>query len=136
MLIRGTSKCEWYDFGQTKTFASKVILMNMKVSQFGRANLTAGEHHYNFECVLPPSLPASFEAKLGSNCYEIEAKMRSPKAIDETCNVFFTVAQIKDLNIDTKMRNSIHVTKKSKFWRAFNDESENSTNRLGGWRVA
>lgn len=120
LLIRGTSKCKWRKLYENERkedfFSSRVILVEKCVTLRTKSTMKAGKHRFIFECVLPPELPASFEAKWGSVRYKIEVKMDIPMAIDEFRKIFFNITRKKDLNDDPNMRKVIHSIREKEFW--------------------
>lgn len=62
--------------------------------------IAAGSYQYNFQAVLPPLLPTSFEAKHGSIRYLINVVIDRPWKFDLTYKVAFTVLKQLDLNYE------------------------------------
>lgn len=62
--------------------------------------IAAGAYQYNFQAVLPPLLPTSFEAKHGSIRYLINVVIDRPWKFDLTYKVAFTVLKQLDLNYE------------------------------------
>lgn len=62
--------------------------------------IAPGSYQYNFQAVLPPLLPTSFEAKHGSIRYLINVVIDRPWKFDLTYKVAFTVLKQLDLNYE------------------------------------
>lgn len=62
--------------------------------------MSPGAYQYNFQAVLPPLLPTSFEAKHGSIRYLINVVVDRPWKFDLTYKVAFTVLKQLDLNYE------------------------------------
>lgn len=62
--------------------------------------IAPGAYQYNFQAVLPPLLPTSFEAKHGSIRYLINVVIDRPWKFDLTYKVAFTVIKQLDLNYE------------------------------------
>lgn len=62
--------------------------------------IAPGAYQYNFQAVLPPLLPTSFEAKHGSIRYLIDVVIDRPWKFDLTYKVAFTVLKQLDLNYE------------------------------------
>lgn len=62
--------------------------------------ISPGSYQYNFQAVLPPLLPTSFEAKHGSIRYLINVVIDRPWKFDLTYKVAFTVLKQLDLNYE------------------------------------
>ena len=62
--------------------------------------VASGTYQYNFQAVLPPLLPTSFEAKHGSIRYLINVVIDRPWKFDLTYKVAFTVIKQLDLNYE------------------------------------
>ena len=64
------------------------------------AELDGGTHRFSFSFYLPPSIPSSFEGKLGYVRYTAEAKMVRPWKFDHVTRSAFTVISLVDLNLE------------------------------------
>lgn len=76
--------------------------------------IAPGAYQYNFQAVLPPLLPTSFEAKHGSIRYLINVVIDRPWKFDLTFKVAFTVLKQLDLNYENpalKIPTKIEVIK-------------------------
>lgn len=62
--------------------------------------IEAGFYQFNFQAILPPLLPTSFEAKHGSIRYLINVVIDRPWKFDLTYKVAFTVLKQLDLNYE------------------------------------
>lgn len=69
--------------------------------------MAAGIYRYDFEYLLPPNIPASFEASYGEIRYYIEAKLDIPWAFDKEFIEEITVVRFNDLNLFPDLRNPI-----------------------------
>lgn len=63
-------------------------------------DIAAGTYQYNFQAILPPLLPTSFEAKHGSIRYLVTVVIDRPWKFDLTYKVAFTVLKQLDLNYE------------------------------------
>lgn len=62
--------------------------------------IAPGAYQFNFQAILPPLLPTSFEAKHGSIRYLINVVIDRPWKFDLTYKVAFTVIKQLDLNYE------------------------------------
>lgn len=89
---------------ETIQFTGEDIYLSQRNYLFGAPGADAvevpsGIHLYDFECQLPPQLPASFEASHGHIRYKIEAVLDVPWGFDKECKIQFTVIRNDDLNL-------------------------------------
>lgn len=88
---------------RTVYYEGKDIYLNGRNYLFGyhgasSSEIAGGTHRYDFECQLPPQLPASFSSSLGEIVYTVEACLDIPWRFDREFKVQFTVVRIDDLN--------------------------------------
>lgn len=77
------------------------MIQSINISFVGnQIEIAPGTYQYNFQAVLPPMLPTSFEAKHGSIRYLINAVIDRPWKFDLTYKVAFTVIKQLDLNYE------------------------------------
>jgi Arrestin (or S-antigen), N-terminal domain/Arrestin (or S-antigen), C-terminal domain len=108
--VYGAAHCDWTENApervgsgedrrtQTKTtfFEGNEVYLNSKNFLFGSeggnaVEMPSGVHRYNFECQLPPQLPASCEASHGNIRYSVQAVLDAPWKIDKEFKRQFTV---------------------------------------------
>ena len=85
-------------------YEGKEVYINTKTYLFGSdggdsIEVQAGTHRYEFECQLPPFIPASFVAKRGQIRYHIETSLDVPWGFDKEFKFPFTVIRVEDLNL-------------------------------------
>lgn len=71
--------------------------------------LEAGEHSYPFSCVLPPTLPSSFEGEFGHVRYTIKVTLDRPWKFDQDTKMAFTVISPLDLNQNARLKVCIYI---------------------------
>lgn len=70
--------------------------------------LETGEHSYPFSCVLPPTLPSSFEGEFGHVRYTIKVTLDRPWKFDQDTKMAFTVISPLDLNQNARLKVCIY----------------------------
>lgn len=65
--------------------------------------LPIGNHVYPFTCVLPPTLPSSFEGDYGHVRYTIKVILDRPWKFDQEIKAAFTVISPLDLNVNPSL---------------------------------
>lgn len=122
-VVYGAAKCHWTEtkretqgtgenrrtVTRTISFDGKEVYLNTRTYLFGyksadAVEVTSGTHRYDFECLLPPQLPASFEASHGSIRYHVEAVLDVPWSFDKEFELQFTVARNDDLNFQPYLK--------------------------------
>ncbi|XP_077296197.1 arrestin domain-containing protein 3 [Arctopsyche grandis] len=74
-----------------------------------------GTHSYPFTCVLPPTLPSSFEGEFGFVRYTVKVTLDRPWKFDQETKMAFTVTSHLDLNSLPEYRNPIHMQMEKSF---------------------
>lgn len=74
--------------------------MTRKYVSGNQIEIAPGSYQYNFQALLPPMLPTSFEAKHGSIRYLVNVVIDRPWKFDLTYKVAFTVLKQLDLNYE------------------------------------
>lgn len=72
--------------------------------------LPSGKHIYPFTCVLPPTLPSSFEGQYGYVRYTVKVILDRPWKFDQETKVAFTVLSPYDLNMNPGLKDSVRIT--------------------------
>lgn len=109
MVIKGKAECDWKktksNGNRTESvhYYGREVYLNSVTYLFGSsgANSTeipAGAYSYNFEFLLPDSLPYSMEGKKGSIRYKAEATLDIPWGFDYESQNCFTVVRYDDFN--------------------------------------
>lgn len=88
----------------TTTFTGREDYLNQTTYLFGSQSgktleLPAGVTTYSFACVLPESLPSSFEGKYGQIRYNVKTVVDRPWKADKEFRLSFTVIKSEDLNL-------------------------------------
>lgn len=110
MIVKGKAESDWLETrgsgGSQRNvhFTGKEIYLNsvtyLAGSENGKAiKIPIGVHTYNFECLLPESLPYSLEGKNGFIRYKVEAILDIPWGLDYKIRKPFKVARYDDLNL-------------------------------------
>jgi hypothetical protein len=110
----GAAITKWYETEKRETSDGKTEEEQKEVSGkeeyfqisyylLGGANaseteLPAGTHSYPFSCVLPPTLPSSFEGEHGHVRYTVTVTLDRPWKFDQETKMAFTVISPVDLN--------------------------------------
>lgn len=66
--------------------------------------LPVGQHVYPFTCVLPPTLPSSFEGEYGYIRYTVKVTLDRPWKFDQEVKSAFTVISNVDLNVNVGLK--------------------------------
>lgn len=112
MVIQGKAECQWYEIqrirqrGTPTHFFGKETYLDSVTYLFGSAHgdpleIPAGAHAYNFEFLLPESLPYSIEGRKGFIRYLVEATLEIPLAFDLESKKPIKVVRHDDLNLIT-----------------------------------
>ncbi|GJQ68172.1 hypothetical protein Trydic_g10736 [Trypoxylus dichotomus] len=72
--------------------------------------LPAGNHIFPFTCVLPPTLPSSFEGQYGHIRYTVKVVLDRPWKFDQETKAAFTVLSPFDLNTNTSLKEPVKIT--------------------------
>ncbi|XP_055327009.1 arrestin domain-containing protein 2-like [Sitodiplosis mosellana] len=112
--IQGTAHAQWREGTDenSKTFTGDEDYLNERTyfvnrSTFyagGETRLLAGSYTYNFQCMLPPDLPSSFEGEFGYIRYCTRVVIDIPLLPDQTFEQLFTVIKAVNLNADPALR--------------------------------
>lgn len=70
----------------------------------GELELPIGTHIYPFTCLLPPTLPSSFEGEFGHVRYTVKVKLDRPWKFDHETKAAFTVLSPLDLNANPRLK--------------------------------
>jgi len=81
-----------------------LCLENINILNLGSdQTLSAGEHVYPFNYVLPVNLPSSFEGDYGHVRYSVKVVIDRPWKFDHEAKAIFTVVNPVDLNADPNL---------------------------------
>ncbi|KRT81933.1 hypothetical protein AMK59_5013 [Oryctes borbonicus] len=72
--------------------------------------LPSGKHIYPFTCVLPPTLPSSFEGQYGHVRYTVKVVLDRPWKFDQETKAAFTVLSPFDLNMNPSLKDPVKIT--------------------------
>jgi len=78
--------------------------------QGSEVEIPPGHHSYPFTCVLPPTLPSSFEGEFGSVRYTIKVTLDRPWKFDQETKRAFTVISPVDLSYNPRLQEPSRVT--------------------------
>ncbi|KAF2885772.1 hypothetical protein ILUMI_20407 [Ignelater luminosus] len=78
--------------------------------QGGEVVIPPGQHTYPFTCVLPPTLPSSFEGEFGYVRYIIKVTLDRPWKFDQEAKRAFTVLSPVDLNVNSRLKDPARIT--------------------------
>lgn len=81
----------------------------------GEIELPVGTHVYPFTCVLPPTLPSSFEGEYGHVRYTVKVTLDRPWKFDQETKAAFTVLSQVDLNLNQRLREPVKVSMEKYF---------------------
>lgn len=70
----------------------------------GEHELPAGTKEFPFTCVLPPTLPSSFEGEFGHVRYTVKVVLDRPWKFDQETKAAFTVLSPVDLNANPSLK--------------------------------
>lgn len=70
----------------------------------GEIEIPPGHHTYPFTCVLPPTLPSSFEGDYGYIRYTIKVTLDRPWKFDQETKKAFTILSPLDLNVNSRLK--------------------------------
>lgn len=116
-VVYGAAYCHWTEEVQesvgtgdnrrqetrTEIYEGKDVYLDQRTYLFGAkgaspTELLPGTHRYEFECQLPPMIPASFEASHGHIRYHVEAVLDLPWRFDKEFKLQFHIMRNDDLN--------------------------------------
>lgn len=63
-----------------------------------------GTQIYPFTCLLPPTLPSSFEGEFGNVRYTVKVTLDRPWKFDQETKTAFTVLSPVDLNLNSRLK--------------------------------
>ncbi|KAE8741271.1 hypothetical protein FOCC_FOCC013193 [Frankliniella occidentalis] len=93
---------------ETVTYSASEIYFSNKVyfvgGDSGDITLSPGDYVYAFQCLLPPTLPNSFEGVHGHIRYTTKAVVHRPWKFDHGARAAFTVVAPLDLNMYPQAR--------------------------------
>lgn len=69
-----------------------------------RIEIPAGTHSYSFSCVLPSTLPSSFEGKFGHIRYTVKITLDIPWESNQEYETAFTIISTVDLNLNPEIK--------------------------------
>ncbi|KAF5292961.1 hypothetical protein FQR65_LT11078 [Abscondita terminalis] len=78
--------------------------------QGDEVEIPVGHHSYPFTCVLPPTLPSSFEGEYGYIRYIIQITFDRPWKFDQVTKKAFTVLSPLDLNSNPRLKEPAKLT--------------------------
>lgn len=94
--------------GQEEYFKIQYYLVGGQGS--GELELLTGTHVYPFTCLLPPTLPSSFEGEFGHVRYTVKVTLDRPWKFDQETKTAFTVLSPVDLNLNARLREPVRIT--------------------------
>lgn len=90
---------EYRSHNVTHTGDNEVISCELMVwSGHGGSTIPAGTHTYDFEFLLPKTLPSSFDGTYGSIKYSVKGIVDRPMRPDYECKKFFRLISPIDFN--------------------------------------
>lgn len=92
--------------GHEEYFENHYYLLGAKNGS--EINLPAGDHTYPFTCVLPGTLPSSYEGEFGHVRYTIKVTLDRPWKFDQDSKMAFTVISPLDLNQNARLKVCAH----------------------------
>lgn len=109
MIIKGKAECEWSKtkgtgkYQRTVYYFGKEVYLDSVSYLFGSpgansVEIAAGAYSYNFQSLLPETLPASLEGRKGFIRYKVEATLDIPWGFDYESKKRFTVVRHDDFN--------------------------------------
>lgn len=77
--------------------------------------IPVGTHIYPFTCLLPPTLPSSFEGEYGHVRYTVKVTLDRPWKFDQETKTAFTVLSPVDLNLNPRLKEPVRVSMEKYF---------------------
>lgn len=89
-------------------FTCSFVIVNMILGT--ELELPVGQHVHPFTCVLPPTLPSSFEGDYGHIRYTVKVTLDRPWKFDQDVKSAFTVLSNVDVNANPQLKVKSNTT--------------------------